>query len=71
MFILSDENHTIIFNANREQTYVDGRAFVKAKIEISIGRPVLPVKFTRIFEIEEILSDTKLGMFWDQNTFLN
>lgn len=64
MFHFSDARDIVAIRANREQTYIDGRAFVKAKIVFRVGYPVLFARLTQTFEIEEILSDTEACMFW-------
>lgn len=53
--------------AKREQIYVDGEAFVRARIHICFYHPVLRLKIEQKFGIDEPLSDVQLElrMNWD------
>lgn len=59
-----DGDNKVYVRANREPIFVDGKAFVKAKIVFSINEPVYFWRLTQTFKIDELLPDTDIGMFY-------
>lgn len=59
-----DGDDKVFVRANRERIFVDGNAFIKAKIVFSVNEPVYFWRLTQTFKIDEILSDADIGMFW-------
>lgn len=62
---ISSDGNGLVFRADREQIYVEEKAFVKANLMVSFEHPVQQQRWTLTFKIEEIFSDSKLGICYE------